>query len=104
MAKHVRTEIIVNERFKIVHVDSLNWQVFEFREIKDKGSTTRAGESDWIALPAFFGYPEHAIEWIARKHYADSGEAYESMQVAAKAFRAANKELLKSLAELLESR
>lgn len=103
MTKHTRTEIIVNERFKVVHVDALNRQVYEYREIKENHKTTRAGEGDWVALPAFFGLPEHAFEWIARKHFADGGEIYESLQDAVKAFKASNKALLRDFAKLLES-
>ena len=102
MAKHVRTEIIVNERFKIVHVDKLNWQVFEYRTIKDNHKTTRGGETDWVALPAFFGLPEHAFEWLARKQFADGGEVYESLEEAAKAFKASNKKLVREFIKALE--
>jgi len=54
-----KQEVTINERFKVVHVDSMNWQLFERREIKrgdrsGKGKS-RVGEIDWIALPAFFG-------------------------------------------------
>ena len=65
MAKHVRTEIPVDERYKIAHVDALNWQVFEYRTLKKSNNpnlASREGESDWIALPAFFSCPEHALE------------------------------------------
>ncbi|MBR2681534.1 MAG: hypothetical protein IKE23_12460 [Exiguobacterium sp.] len=105
MAKHVRTEIIVNERFKIVHVDALNWQVFEFKTLKKSNNpnlASREGESDWVALPAFFGLPEHAFEWIARKHFADGGEIYESLEEAAKAFKASNKKLVREFTKALE--
>ena len=103
MAKHVRTEIPVDERYKIVHVDALNWQVYEYREIKESHKTTRAGESDWVALPAFFGCPEHALEWLARKKFADGGETYESLQDAVKAIKASNKALARDVAKALES-
>ena len=103
MAKHVRTEIIINERFKIVHVDALNWQVCEYREIKDKNNTSRAGESDWMAQPAFFGQPEHAIEWIARKYFADGGDTYESLEAAVKAIKASNRKLVRDVEKALES-
>ena len=105
MAKHVRTEIIVNERCKIVHVDALNWQVFEFKTLKKSNNpnlASREGESDWVALPAFFGLPEHAFEWIARKHFADGGEIYESLEEAAKAFKASNKKLVREFTKALE--
>lgn len=103
MAKHVRTEIIINERFKIAHVDALNWQAFEYREIKENHKTTRAGEHDWVALPAFFGFPEHALEWLARKKFADSGEMYESLQDAVKAIKASNKALVRDVCKALEA-
>lgn len=103
MAKHVRTEIIINERFKIVHADALNWQVYEYREIKDNHTTSRAGESDWVAHPAFFGLPEHAFEWVARKHFADGGEVYESLEEAARAFKASNKKLVNDFRKAMEA-
>jgi len=106
MAKHVRTEIIVNERFKIVHVDALNWQVFEFKTLKKSNNpnlASREGESDWVALPAFFNRVEYAAEWLARKHFAEGGEVYESLQDAVKAIRASNKKLSREIAAALES-
>ena len=106
MTKHVRTEIIVNERFKVVHVDALNWQVFEYRTLKKQNNPnrqSREGKSDWVALPAFFGLPEHAFEWLARKQFADGGEIYESLEEAAKAFKASNKKLVRDVARALES-
>ena len=107
MAKHVRTEIIVNERFKVVHVDALNWQVFEYRTLKKSNNpnlANREGESDWVALPAFFGFPEHAFEWLARKQFADSGETHESLEAAVKAFKASNKRLVQAVAKALEAK
>ena len=106
MAKHVRTEIIVNERFKIVHADALNWQVFEYREIKaakDPTKRTRAGESDWITLPAFFSRPEYAIEHIAQKQFADGGEVYETLESAVKAIKMSNRKLVRDVAAALDS-
>ena len=49
-----KTEIIIGD-MKIVRIDSLNWQVFERREIKDNHKTKRGGQIDWIPCPAFFG-------------------------------------------------
>ena len=106
MTKHVRTEIIINERFKIAHVDALNWQAFEYREIgkpKDASKPSREGEHDWVSLPAFFSCPEHALEWLARKKFADSGEVYESLQDAVKAIKASNRALVRDVAKALES-
>ena len=103
MAKHARTEIVVNERFKVIHIDSMNWQVFEYREIKENHKTNRAGEADWIALSAFFGCPEHALEWIARKQFADGGEVYDSLEAAVKAIKSSNRKLAREVAAALES-
>ena len=55
-----KPEIFIGD-LKIVRVDKLNWQIFELCEIKDKGNTKRAGETDWMALPAFFGNIKHAL-------------------------------------------
>lgn len=106
MAKHVRTEIPVDERYKIAHVDALNWQVFEYRTLKKSNNpnlASREGKSDWIALPAFFSCPEHALEWLARKKFADSGEMYESLQDAVKAIKASNKALVRDVCKALEA-
>ena len=61
-----KPEIVIGD-LKIVRVDKLNWQIFELREIKDKGNTKRAGETDWMALPAFFGGIKPALEY-AKEH------------------------------------
>ena len=47
MAK-TKTEIQINEQWKIVKSDALNWQPFEWREIENKSGAKRAGEFDWI--------------------------------------------------------
>lgn len=53
-----RTEIMLHDEWKAVRIDSLSWQVFQLREIKESrkpGVKKRGGEVDWVALPAYFG-------------------------------------------------
>lgn len=62
-----RTEIIVNGEWKIVRIDSCNWQVFNKREIgksNNRGGKSRAGEVDWVGLPAFFSSPDVAACYV----------------------------------------
>lgn len=49
-----KTEIIIGD-LKIVRIDSMNWQIFEYRKVKDNNKTKRGGETDWIPIQAFFG-------------------------------------------------
>jgi len=49
---------IVAGRWKFKRIDSLSWQVFELREVGENNDPTknrRAGETAWMALPAYFG-------------------------------------------------
>lgn len=58
-----KTEIIIGD-LKIVKVDRLNWQIFECREIKKQNNPNfknREGETDWMALPVFFGTLKPAL-------------------------------------------
>lgn len=71
-----KTEVIVSDDWKFVHVDAMNWQVFQRREIgaprgKSKDGASRVGEMDWVALPAFFGNAEGAAEYVY-KHMGDN--------------------------------
>lgn len=53
-----RTEIMLHDEWKAVRIDSLSWQVFQLREIKESrkpGVRKRGGYVDWVALPAYFG-------------------------------------------------
>ncbi|MBR3158429.1 MAG: hypothetical protein IKF14_05235 [Atopobiaceae bacterium] len=62
-----KTEIVVNDEWKIVKIDACNWQVFNKREIGKpikKDVKSRAGEVDWVALPAFFGRPDGAARYV----------------------------------------
>ena len=49
-----KTEIIVGD-FMVKRIDSLNWQLFERRQIKDNNKTKRGGETDWMPIQAFYG-------------------------------------------------
>ena len=54
-------EIDVCEGFKLRAVDNLNWQVFEYREVKKKDG----GEAkEWIALPSYHAKVSTAVLWI----------------------------------------
>jgi len=70
-----RTEIVVNDEWKIVRADALNWQVFQKREIgksnNPRGGRNRAGEVDWVGLQAFFANPESAACYVF-KHMGDN--------------------------------
>ena len=62
-----KTEIIVNDNWKIVKMDSLNWQVHEKRLIgkpSKASSKSREGKVDWIGLPAFFCKPDLAARYV----------------------------------------
>lgn len=62
-----KTEIIINDTWKIVHADSMNWQVHQKRELKKSNNPngkSRAGEVDWVALPAFFGKVDGAARYV----------------------------------------
>lgn len=92
-----KTEITVG-RWKVKRVDSMNWQVFELREIKHEGrgkgaGANRKGEVDWMACPAFFAHLEYALEWIYERETADMG-ARRDLKDAVKQMRAIKTELV----------
>ena len=55
-----KTEIIIGD-FMVKRIDSLNWQLFERRQIKDNNKTKRGGETDWMPIQAFFGTIKPAL-------------------------------------------
>ena len=61
-----RTEILFNDDWKVVRIDSMNWQVQNRREIgKGKpGTESREGCVDWVALPAYFGSVAAAAGYV----------------------------------------
>lgn len=65
-----RTEIQLHDEWKVVRIDSMNWQVFQLREIKESnkpGVKKRGGEIDWVALPAYFGTVAAAAGYVYDK-------------------------------------
>lgn len=54
-------EIDVCEGFKLCAVDNLNWQVFEYREVKKKDG---GAAKEWIALPSYHAKVSTAVLWI----------------------------------------
>ena len=62
-----KPEIVIGD-LKIVRIDSLNWQVFELREVKDSHKTKRAGQTDWMPLPAFFGTVKSALRYAKERN------------------------------------
>lgn len=65
MAKKAeKQEIVIDDTLKVVHVDSMNWQLFEKRAVTENSNPAknkRVGEVDWMPLPAFFGTLEPAL-------------------------------------------
>lgn len=59
-----RKEVEVLEDWKVVCVDGLNWQVYQFAEVKKAGGTTAM---EWKALPSYHGTLESAVKAIWRK-------------------------------------
>ena len=55
-----KTEIIIGD-FMVKRIDSLNWQLFERRQIKSKNPKARNGETDWMPIQAFFGTLKPAL-------------------------------------------
>ena len=65
-----RTEIQLHDNWKVVRIDSMNWQVFQLREIKEShkpDTKSRAGEIDWVGLPAYFGTVAAAAGFVYDK-------------------------------------
>ena len=63
-------EIIVGD-FMVKRIDSMNWQIFERREIaenKNPKKNKRVGEIDWVALPAFYGTLKPALVKMKELH------------------------------------
>ena len=67
-----RTEIQLHDDWKVVKIDSMNWQVCQLREIKENNNpkAKRAGEVDWVAMPNYFGTVQDAAGFV-HDHLAD---------------------------------
>lgn len=96
-----KTEIIINDQWKVVRQDALNWQVYQWREIKETHKTTRAGEFDWVGTGHYFGQLSPALRWIADEQINDSGEQYDLMQ-AVSAIETSNLNLAKQIRQALK--
>ena len=95
--KRTQTEININERFKVVRQDSLNWAVFEQKKV-DKRDGSSAVE--WVNANAFFGNVEHAIEWIARK--LDDNGMVSTLEEYVSEIKASHRKLARDVAKALE--
>ncbi len=100
MAK-AKTEIQINEQWKIVKSDALNWQPFEWREIENKSGAKRAGEFDWMASGHFFGQLSPALRWIAEQQV-DNGEKM-TMQEAVSRIETSNLKLMRDIEKALKA-
>ena len=104
MAKR-KTEIIINERWKIVREDALNWQPYQWREVEEIqhfDNNKRAGQFDWFPMKHYFGSLEYAMRWILEKQIADSGEQYD-LQQAVHAIRESSNQLAKDVRKALSA-
>lgn len=53
--------IRVTDDYELRVVDALNWQVYEFKEVKHKDGTKSV---DWVGTGNYFTRLDGAIEWI----------------------------------------
>ena len=96
--KSQKTEIIITDRLKAVKVDSLNWQIFEYREIEDKPNAKRAGERDWCGLPCYFGSLKYAMLRLLDVDIATSGESM-TLEDAIKRIERCERKIAKAVAD-----
>lgn len=96
--KSQKTEIIVTDRLKVVKVDSLNWQIFEYREIEDRPGAKRAGERDWCGLPCYFSSLKYAMLRLLDVDIAMSGEGM-TLEDAIKRIERCERKIAKSVAD-----
>lgn len=93
-----RTEIEFGQ-WRVKRIDSMNWQVFQLREVKAKHNAKRAGETDWMACPAYFGKLEHALEWCFDHEDDDIGKR--GLKDAVRQLRAKRTEFMRAMEEAL---
>lgn len=100
-----KTEIIIGDMM-IKRIDSLNWQLFERREIKKQNNPnfkSREGEIDWIPIQAFFGTLRPALikaKEINRARKIMSGSLDDAIKVVQAADADFIKQVDKALAKL----
>ena len=97
-----KTEIQINDRWKLVRADGLNWQPYEWREIENKAGAKRAGEFDWKASGNYFGQLAPTLRWIAEEQINNSGEKYDLMQ-AVSAIETSNLKLASDIRKALKN-
>ena len=98
-----KTEITIGD-FMVRRVDSMNWQVFERRELKagrvDRRS--REGEVDWVGLPAYFGTLAPAVAKV-RSIYVERGIETGSLDDALARMAELDAEFTKALGKALRA-
>lgn len=94
-----KTEILLNERFKTVKVDELNWTIYELRTIKQTGTTKRGGTVDWIQLPNYFAALDNAVLFVARR--LQDNHQKQTLEEAVKAIQSSNAQLAKDVRKAL---
>lgn len=95
-AKSAKTEIIINDRYKVVRIDSQNWQIFEYREIKERHKAKRAGETDWCGLPCYFGNLKYALLRLIDLNVSSDGESM-TLEEAVKCIKATERQIIKAV-------
>ena len=96
-----KTEIAIGERFKVVKYDTLNWTIYELREIEQKGNTARGGTIDWVKLPNYFAQLDKAIMFIANQ--LTDNHQKQTLEEAVKAIQSSNAQLAKDVRKALSA-
>ena len=87
-----KTAITVgNWRFK--RIDSLNWQVFERREVL---AGKRKGEVDWTSRPSYFGELVNAVQFARNREFDRKGD-FESFDAVLGEMRAIDARFVREL-------
>lgn len=56
----------VIDGYELRSSDGMNWQVFQYRELKPRGKyKDRAEDSGWVALPSYHATVPAGVQWIA---------------------------------------
>lgn len=98
-AKSAKTEIIVSDRYKVVRIDSMNWQIFEYRKIKESlnaEQSKRAGEYDWCAMPIYYGNLKYALLRLIDLDVATDGESM-TLEQAVRHIRQVERNIVKAV-------
>ena len=97
-----KPEIVIGD-FMVKRVDSMNWQVFERRELKAGRADRRSreGEVDWVGLPAFYGTLAPAVAKV-RSIHAERGIETGSLDDALARMAELDAEFMKTLGKALK--